>query len=337
MPDDKPKWWIYQGTRNINDLPDPPPWREFTEEARKTRGSKFEPSEHEIELVNAALYLRRPLLITGKPGVGKTSLAYAVADELNLEPVLRWSITTKTILSDGLYRYDAIARLQEAYLRSHTQQSSNATSDSNSPDISQYLRLGPLGTAFAAQQPRVLLIDEIDKSDIDLPNDLLHVFEEGEFEIPELVRLPKVEQEQRILPDDYVPDEDETKNDAQKILIKRGRVHCKAFPLVMMTSNGEREFPPAFMRRCLQLEMQPPDKDKLARIVAAHLGTDSKYHSQLTELIEKFIKRRDDNGNLATDQLLNAVYLALKDIDPQHDKNELLEVLWKSLSSFEYQ
>jgi MoxR-like ATPase len=327
MATENPNWWIYRGPKNIDDLPPPPPWREFTEQARQTRGLNFEPSDHESELVNAALYLRRPLLITGKPGVGKTSLAYAVAHELKLGPVLRWSITTQTKLQDGLYRYDAIARLQEASLRKDK-------GDKTTPAISQYLRLGPLGTAFAAhKRPRVLLIDEIDKSDIDLPNDLLHIFEEGEFEIPELARLP--ENEQRIFPDDYMADENEEKNEAQKILIKRGQVRCEAFPLVMMTSNGEREFPPAFMRRCLQLEMQLPDEEKLARIVAAHLSPDSKYQGEIKTLIDEFMKKRD-NTEIATDQLLNAVYLALKDIDPLHrDKEELLNVLWKSLSNLE--
>jgi MoxR-like ATPase len=198
--------------------------------------------------------------------------------------------------------------------------------DDTPPDISKYLHLGPLGTAFAAQeQLRVLLIDEIDKSDIDLPNDLLHIFEEGEFKIPELVRLAEAEQD--------IFSYDGT----QKIAIKQGRVCCKKFPLVMMTSNGEREFPPAFMRRCLQLEMQPPDEAKLARIVTAHLNTDSKYKLQVIELIKEFVKKRDlDKEDIATDQLLNAVYLALKDIDPLHrDREELLNVLWKSLSSLE--
>jgi len=189
------------------------------------------------------------------------------------------------------------------------------------------LRLGPLGTALAAKnKPRVLLIDEIDKSDIDLPNDLLHIFEEGEFLIPELARLPEKEY--------FIPNEDD-----EKVLIEQGRVHCEAFPLVILTSNGEREFSPAFLRRCLQLKMQSPDKDKLTRIVMAHLDFGLEYEEQVKELITEFVKLRDKkNKELATDQLLNAVYMVLKDVDPLRRNIEefgkiLLETLWKPLSN----
>lgn len=156
----------------------------------------FRLEEEHIDKVNAALYLRRPLLITGRPGTGKTTLVYAVARELGLGAVLRWSITSRSILQDGLYQYDAVARLQNAYLAEkgvHSQEPPDedrplADKPADLANISPYLTLGPLGTAFftngpvevdgeSKYYPRVLLIDEIDKSDIDLPNDLLHAFE----------------------------------------------------------------------------------------------------------------------------------------------------------------
>lgn len=331
-------WWIFKGIGEPHDdirskLPAPPSWRAFTgspfdipfEDSETdaimkrilARGATFQPSPEEIELVNAALYLRRPLLITGKPGSGKSSLAYAVARELKLGPVLRWSITTRSTLLEGLYRYDAIGRLQDASLRK------DHAEDREAPDIGQYIHLGPLGAALLpTQYPRVLLIDEIDKSDIDLPNDLLNIFEEGEFEIPELVRIAKDTRQVAI----YYGNKSKL-----RVPVENGYIQCCAFPFVVLTSNGEREFPPAFLRRCLRLEMQPPDKEKLLKIVEAHLGQD--ILAETEQLVEDFISRRE-KGDVATDQLLNAVYLASRGID-MYDKKTLFDALLRYLGTTE--
>src|SRR5262249_27746823 len=151
------------------------------------------------------------------------------------------------------------------------------------PDIGPFITLGPLGTALLPWSiPRVLLIDEIDKSDIDLPNDLLHVFEEGEYEIPELVRHQDPEDKGvEVWPDKAdrpTKKNDTTKKDdtkppsAYKVRIRRGHVQCSAFPFVVLTSNAEREFPPAFLRRCLRLRLGRPTETELAEIVKAHFA-----------------------------------------------------------------
>ncbi|NUO99412.1 MAG: MoxR family ATPase [Nonomuraea sp.] len=295
-------WKIFTGTRTphtrISALPDPPPWRDFQggpvlplparTPANLHQATTYRPTADAIDQVNAALYLRRPLLVTGPPGSGKSTLADAIAYELGLGPVLHWPITSRVTLRDGLYQYDPLTRL---YAASRTGESDD--------DIGGYIRLGPLGTALLPyEHPRVLLIDEIDKSDIDLPNDLLTIFEKGEFEIVELAR--RAERTAEIM----------TADGTDRVTVTAGRVQARAFPLVVMTSNGEREFPPAFLRRCITLQLrQPEDEGELAAIVREHLRDLTAEQAGLVDrLVAQFFSRKR-LGELATDQLLNAVYL----------------------------
>lgn len=309
----------------IHQLPSPPSWRQFQTEgqdsSRKHRGKTFQARPEEIEAVNAALYLRRPLLVTGSPGTGKTSLAYAVAYQLGLGEVLEWSIKTRTILNDGLYRYDAIGRAQEQGVGSLEK-------------IGKYIQLGPMGTALfpfeGSDRPRVLLIDEIDKSDIDLPNDLLNIFEEGRFEIPELSRIYDESNESTHHIDVKTAFRDE--DEPHIAPVPKGIVRCQHFPLVIMTSNGERQFPGPFLRRCLRLTMEKPQEKQLKAIVQQHIKDDID-PNQINTLVELFIEKRDqEQRELATDQLLNAVYLMTRDrLSSCTTKEELTDLLLKSL------
>lgn len=142
----------------------------------------------------------------------------------------------------------------------------------------------------------------MDKGDVDLPNDLLTVFEEGIFEIPELSRLPDGMDRVEVLTADH----------RGTATVERGLVHCTEFPVVVITSNGERDFPPAFLRRCIRLDLPVPDENRLRAIVSAHLGPDALL--EIDDLLAAFLRRRAP-GELATDQLLNAVFLRAGGVD----------------------
>ncbi|MFC9908975.1 AAA family ATPase [Streptomyces sp. NPDC059862] len=276
-------------------LPPAPPWRRFAPVEGGRPELPYLIERKHADVVNAALHLRRPLLVTGPAGTGKSSLARAVAHELSLGTLLRWPVNSRSTVREALYQYDAIGRLRETTL--------SRDRGETEPSIGTFIRLGPLGTALVpGPTPRALLIDEMDKGDVDLPNDLLTVFEEGVFEIPELTRLPE----------DVIEVEVQTADHRGTVRVRQGRIQCDEFPVVVITSNGERDFPPAFLRRCIRLDLPVPDEERLRAIVAAHLGEEALREAD--DLLEAFLRRRAP-GELATDQLLNAVFLRAGGVD----------------------
>ncbi|GAA1754527.1 MoxR family ATPase [Streptomonospora arabica] len=344
-------WWVYKGTGRPRSeiecpaalLPDPPPWRRFggsspsgglqppppddDGEAEQHLGPVSAPepaviSTAEVDAVNASLFLRRPLIVTGPPGIGKTSLAYKVARELRLGRVLRWEITTQSELGSGLYRYDAIERLRDVSSRGsdHKRPASNGPPD----DLSQYFRLGPLGTALLPyEHPRVLLVDELDKSDPDLANNLLHVLEKGRFQIPEIANRMR----------SSVPVSLPADDPGHTAEVHPEKIMCRAFPIVVITSNGERVFPSAFLRRCIQLHLDDPGEEQLADMLRVHFaaGGQGGHDPADAEMIAEFLEWRRRMGSLAVDQLLNNSYLR-GFAQSSQERERIVDLLYQRLS-----
>ncbi|MFD1145509.1 AAA family ATPase [Saccharothrix hoggarensis] len=304
------------GVRRDVELPEAPPWRKFP---RHSQHEQFQPPPGLVEAVNAAVRLRRPLLLRGPAGFGKSTVVEQVAHELDLGPVLRWHITSRSTLRDALYRYDALGRIHAQNLRLARSDSGGDTTEDRD-DIADYLQFGPLGTALVptpSGKPRALLVDEIDKSDLDLPSDLLDVLERGQFEIPELARHAKREIAVRLWDSD------------DRTHVVNGRISCHEFPFIVLTSNGERDFPEAFLRRCIRFTMPAPTPEMLHRIIDAHLGSGANHDG--SALVIEFIERLHRGERLAIDQLLNAVYLLAEQDVP--DSGHLRDLLLRELTN----
>jgi MoxR-like ATPase len=223
--------------------------------------------------VNAAVTLQRPILVKGEPGTGKTQLAIEVAQALG-KPLHEWHIKSTTKAQQGLYEYDAVARLRDSQL-----------GDDRVHDIGNYIVRGKVWEAFESERQPVLLIDEIDKADIEFPNDLLRELDRMEFFVYETQQLVK----------------------------------ARHRPIIVITSNNEKELPDAFLRRCFFHYIQFPDKETMAKIVDVHFPDLKK--NLLKEALNAFYKVRDVRGlkkKPSTSELLDWIKLLLaEDIPPE--------------------
>jgi MoxR-like ATPase len=226
-----------------------------------------------MQTVNVAVQLSRPLLIKGEPGTGKTMLAQSIARGLEM-PLIIWNVKSTTKAQDGLYVYDTVQRLYDGQF-----------GDGNVSDIGRYIKMGKLGEAFAGDERVVLLIDEIDKADLEFPNDLLWELDQMEFTIPET----------------------------------RATVKAKQRPIVLITSNAEKELPDAFLRRCVFHYIEFPDEEMMERIVHVHVPQLDKRLLDLA--IQAFYWLRDVPGlqkKPSTSELIDWVQaLARGGIDPK--------------------
>ena len=230
------------------------------------------------EAVNIALALGKPLLIKGEPGTGKTVLAQAIAESLGRR-LITWSVKSTTKAQDGLYVYDVVQRLYDSQFGEAVD------------DIEKYIKLGKLGEAFQSEEQVVLLIDEVDKADLEFPNDLLWELDRMEFYIPETKRT----------------------------------IQAKVRPVVIITSNAEKELPDAFLRRCIFHYIQFPDQQQMERIIKVHLGDVDDI--LLAQVLQAFYWLRSVRGlekRPSTSELIDWVRaLSLGGIDPDRITGEL--------------
>lgn len=248
-------------------------------EAKFTGSKNYVASEELMAAVDVAVALQKPLLIKGEPGTGKTMLAEAISQSMDKELIV-WNIKSTTKAQDGLYVYDTIQRLYDSQF-----------GEEGVDDIGQYIKLGKLGEAFKADKQVILLIDEIDKADLEFPNDLLWELDKMEF---------------------YIHETKET-------------VKAKVRPIVVITSNAEKELPDAFLRRCIFHYIAFPNREQMTEIVHAHF--DNLEENVLKNVLDTFYwirSLRDIRKKPSTSELIDWIQaLTLSGVDTENLKDQL--------------
>ena len=232
-----------------------------------------------MNAVNVSIALQKPLLIKGEPGTGKTMLAESISKALDMDLII-WGIKSTTKAQEGLYVYDTVQRLYDSQF-----------GEGNVSDIKQYIKLGKLGEAFTSDKQVVLLIDEIDKADLEFPNDLLWELDKMEF---------------------YINETKET-------------IKTKHRPIVIITSNAEKELPDAFLRRCIFHYIEFPDAEKMEEIINVHFGTiDQKLCQKALEAFYEIRKMDEIQKKPSTSELLDWIQaLMISGVDIENLSSEM--------------